>query len=105
MIESVTESNPSPENRGIAPDLIVGYAAGYRASWETALGDAPGRLLEDNNDAWIGDHCIDPKAVPAVLFASRQIRSKEPKLKDLAVSLLALFGVARPAQMTGRSVF
>jgi hypothetical protein len=28
-----------------------------------------------------------------------------PELKDLPVSLLALYGVARPAQMTGRSVF
>jgi len=38
MIASVTETNPSPENRSIAPDLIVGYSAGYRASWQTALG-------------------------------------------------------------------
>jgi hypothetical protein len=105
VIESLNESHPSPENRSIAPDLIVGYSAGYRASWETALGEAPGGLLEDNNDAWIADHCIDPREVPAVLFATRGIRIGDPKLKDLPVSLLALFGVARPPQMTGRSVF
>lgn len=105
VIESVDESNPSPENRSIAPDLIVGYSAGYRASWETALGEAPGGVLEDNNDAWIADHCIDPREVPAVLFTTRAIRATAPRLKDLPVSLLALFGVPRPSQMTGRSVF
>ena len=41
VVESLADSNPSAENRPVAPDLIVGYAAGYRASWETALGEAP----------------------------------------------------------------
>ena len=104
-IESVTETKPSAENRSIAPDLIVGYGPGYRASWETALGEAPGGLLEDNHDAWIADHCIDPREVPAVLFTSVKRRDGAPKLKDLPVSLLAAFGVARPPQMTGRAVF
>jgi predicted AlkP superfamily phosphohydrolase/phosphomutase len=105
VIESVTETKPSAENRGIAPDLIVGYAAGYRASWETALGEAPSGVLEDNNDAWIADHCIDPREVPAVLFTTAKRQAGEPKLNDLPVSLLAAFGVARPQQMMGRRVF
>lgn len=105
MIASVTRTNPSPENRRVAPDLIVGYRAGYRASWQTALGEAPAGLVVDNDDAWIADHCIDPLEVPAVLFTTRAIRAKAPRLKDLPISLLELYGVARPAQMTGRSVF
>jgi hypothetical protein len=105
MIASVTATDPSPENRSVAPDLIVGYAAGYRASWQTALGEAPAGLVVDNDDAWIADHCIDPLEVPAVLFATRPIRAQAPSLRDLSVSLLELYGVARPAQMTGRSVF
>jgi hypothetical protein len=105
VIESVTETKPSAENQGIAPDLIVGYSAGYRASWETALGEAPGGLLEDNNDAWIADHCIDPREVPAVLFTTLKRRAGEPTLKDLPVSVLAVFGVTRPPQMMGQTVF
>ena len=105
MIASVTATNPSLENRGIAPDLIVGYSARYRASWQTAMGEALPGLVVDNDDAWIADHCIDSKEVPAVLFTTRAIRAKAPRLKDLPVSLLGLFGVARPAQMTGQSVF
>ena len=105
VITSVAKTNPSPENRSVAPDLIVGYAAGYRASWQTTLGEAPEGVLEDNDDAWIADHCIDPNEVPAVLFATRRIRAQMPRLKDLPVSLLALYNVARPPQMTGNAVF
>ncbi len=81
VIESVTQTKPSAENQSIAPDFIVGYAPGYRASWETALGEAPGGLLEDNKDAWIADHCIDPRAVPAVLFTSVKRQASEPTVE------------------------
>src|SRR5581483_12085518 len=37
VVSSVIETHPAPENRNVAPDLIVGYSPGYRASWETAL--------------------------------------------------------------------
>jgi predicted AlkP superfamily phosphohydrolase/phosphomutase len=53
-----------------APDLVLGYAAGYRASWQTTLGAVPGALIDDNRQPWSGDHCIDPQAVPGVLFTS-----------------------------------
>jgi predicted AlkP superfamily phosphohydrolase/phosphomutase len=55
---------------GDAPDLVVGYASGYRASWQTALGGVPDRLVEDNDRKWSGDHCIEPSLVPGVLFTS-----------------------------------
>jgi predicted AlkP superfamily phosphohydrolase/phosphomutase len=52
-----------------SPDLIVGYTAGYRASKQTVLGEAPQRhLIEDNYEAWSGDHCCDPSFVPGVFF-------------------------------------
>src|SRR5579884_2343157 len=49
----------------VAPDLIVGYAPGCRASWQTNLGATPAPELEDNTDAWIADHCINPVDPPA----------------------------------------
>jgi predicted AlkP superfamily phosphohydrolase/phosphomutase len=55
-----------------APDLIVGYHAGYRASWQTTLGAAPGSLIEHNMGKWSGDHCIAVDEVPGVLFTSFQ---------------------------------
>jgi predicted AlkP superfamily phosphohydrolase/phosphomutase len=68
-------------NAGAAPDLVLGYAPGYRASWQTTLGAAPLHLLEDNRQPWSGDHCIDPAAVPGVLFAS--FRPQQP-VADIA---------------------
>jgi predicted AlkP superfamily phosphohydrolase/phosphomutase len=54
-----------------APDLIVGYNRGYRASKQTVLGAAPGGvLLEDNHESWSGDHCCDSELVPGVLFGT-----------------------------------
>jgi predicted AlkP superfamily phosphohydrolase/phosphomutase len=53
-----------------APDLVVGYAPGYRASWQTALGGVPAALVQPNDRKWSGDHCIEPSAVPGILFTS-----------------------------------
>lgn len=55
---------------GHAPDLVIGFAAGFRASWQTALGGVPAPLIEDNRKNWSGDHCVDPALVPGVLFTS-----------------------------------
>lgn len=53
-----------------APDLMIGFAEGYRASWQTTLGGVPALLIEDNLKNWSGDHCVDPALVPGVLFTS-----------------------------------
>ena len=53
-----------------APDLVVGYSGGYRASWATALGGVPASVIEDNAKKWSGDHLIEPSLVPGVLFTS-----------------------------------
>jgi predicted AlkP superfamily phosphohydrolase/phosphomutase len=53
------------------PDLIAGFAPGYRASWQTAIGGIPeGAIVEDNLKKWSGDHCCDASLVPGVLFTS-----------------------------------
>src|SRR5258708_32129695 len=38
-----------------APDLIVGYAAGFRASWDSVMGKVTSQIFEDNLKAWSGD--------------------------------------------------
>ncbi len=40
----------------LAPDLVVGYARGFRASWATCLGDMTEEVLLDNDSAWSADH-------------------------------------------------
>lgn len=67
-----------------APDLVIGYERGYRASWQTTLGGAPAVLFEDNNKKWSGDHCITPDAVPGVLFTSFKADMPLESLQDIA---------------------
>jgi predicted AlkP superfamily phosphohydrolase/phosphomutase len=88
-----------------APDLLVGYAAAYRSSWQTALGAVPPDLIDDNTDEWRGDHCIDSRVVPGVLLSNRKSRLPDPQLADITVTILNEFGVPRPAQMIGRAIF
>jgi predicted AlkP superfamily phosphohydrolase/phosphomutase len=101
VIETVTPTAPSSANRNAAPDLEVGYAAGYRASWQTALGQIPANLIEDNNDAWIGDHCVDPDVVPGVLFSSERIQPSSPRLQDVTAAVLKRFGIPPPVGYHG----
>jgi predicted AlkP superfamily phosphohydrolase/phosphomutase len=88
-----------------APDLVIGYARGYRASWATMLGDLTDELLLDNNSAWSADHCADAAEVPGILFTNRAIGHASPSLVDIAPSILAEFGLGKPAAMTGRNIF
>ncbi len=93
------------EATALAPDLIVGYARGYRASWETCLGELTDDVLLDNTSAWSADHCADALEVPGVLFCNRKFQNSQPSLVDLAPSILSLFGIGKPTTMTGDSIF
>ena len=67
-----------------APDLVIGYAPGFRASWQTTLGSVPATLVDDNNKKWSGDHCITPDAVPGVLFTSFKTEMRLESIRDIA---------------------
>src|SRR5262249_28802767 len=71
-----------------SPDLVVNFAAGYRSSWETALGGIPRTVFEDNVKKWSGDHIIDPCLVPGVLFMNRPFPGDGASLVDLAPTIL-----------------
>jgi predicted AlkP superfamily phosphohydrolase/phosphomutase len=77
----------------IGPDLIVGYAKGTRGSDESALGKLMPEAITDNHEEWSGDHCMDPVAVPGILFTSRRLKKPAAKLDELAAAVLAEFGV------------
>ncbi len=89
----------------LAPDLLIGYAHDYRGSWATALGFAGKTQFDDNKKFWRGDHCIAHYLVPGSLLTNLNVTVADPKLSDLAPSMLALFGVKAPSGMTGRTIF
>jgi len=87
---------------GNAPDLIIGYNQGFRASWDSVTGKVDSTIFENNTKAWSGDHCIDPKHVPGVFFFSRKTEAKTPSIMDVAPTVLTLFGLPVPGHMDGR---
>ncbi len=117
-LQAVTDTNGQSVIRGVhrsdqiyqgnatalAPDLIIGYRRGYRASWATTLGELSTEFLLDNDLAWSADHCADALEVPGVLFCNRTVHGDSPSLVDLAPSILAEFNLPAPPQMVGKNV-
>ncbi|MBC7348406.1 MAG: alkaline phosphatase family protein [Candidatus Aminicenantes bacterium] len=90
--------------RDNAPDLIVAYNQGYRASWDSVVGKVNRTVIEDNRKAWSADHCLDPALVPGVLFSNLKLDGGEASIMDIAPTVLELFGLKTPSYMDGRSL-
>jgi predicted AlkP superfamily phosphohydrolase/phosphomutase len=90
-----------------APDLVVGYAPGWRASWDGVRGLVNDTVFDDTTRAWSGDHCIDPREVPGVLICNQDLRRVDgmsPGIADIAPTLLEAFGIPAPRHMDGRAL-
>ncbi|MBD3369758.1 twin-arginine translocation signal domain-containing protein [Candidatus Fermentibacteria bacterium] len=87
-----------------APDIVVGYSRGYRASWETTLGDYPEEVVTDNLDPWSGTHCVNPDVVPGTLISTVPLVIEDPRLADMGRSIAGLFEVPE-LPPGGRNVF
>lgn len=88
------------------PDLIVGYAEGYRVSWDCASGIRGDRVFTDNDRHWSGDHCVDRDLVPGLLLSNRPLKDAPGgfHLVDLAPSILNWFGIPVPDHMDGKVI-
>ena len=86
----------------LAPDVVVGYAGGYRVSDASALGEVPETVIEDNKKKWSGDHCMAADLVPGVLLSNRDVAADAPGLVDVAPTVLSLFGLTPPKEMLGK---
>jgi predicted AlkP superfamily phosphohydrolase/phosphomutase len=118
-LESVRDINGKPVMRRVhradsaysgsatafAPDLVLGYCRGYRASWATCLGNMTEQVLLDNDSAWSADHCADVSEVPGVIFSNYPIHAGSPYLVDMAPSILTEFGLKVPPTMHGKNIF
>jgi bisphosphoglycerate-independent phosphoglycerate mutase (AlkP superfamily) len=61
-------------------------------------------VFDDNTRRWSGDHCIDPKLVPGVFLCNRPTNGRQPDIRDLAPTVLTLFGVPAPPYMEGAAL-
>ena len=57
-----------------APDVVVGYAVGYRVSWESAVNYVGEELFSDNTRMWSGDHAFTRDQVPGDILLQPQDR-------------------------------
>jgi predicted AlkP superfamily phosphohydrolase/phosphomutase len=89
-----------------APDLQVGFADGYRVSWQTSLGGSPPGLVYPNMRKWSGDHCsFDYATIPGGLISGQKLAGADPKIIDLAPTVLKYFGIPIPKEMDGKPLF
>ncbi|MCD6353292.1 MAG: alkaline phosphatase family protein [Proteobacteria bacterium] len=88
-----------------APDLILGYNRHYRSSWDTILGKYPRPEFINNDDKWSGDHCMDNIFLPGVFLCSKKFAAWQPALYDLTPSILNKFGIGKPKNMIGKSIW
>jgi predicted AlkP superfamily phosphohydrolase/phosphomutase len=87
--------------RELAPDVLVGYDAGYRASDESVLGKFKKELVGDRTDKWSADHCIDNSVVPGMFLMNRECSAGTPAIWDLAPTILRAFSIKPPDHMHG----
>lgn len=85
-----------------APDLIIGYKDGYRASWDSVKGKVSQDVFEDNTNLWSGDHSINPEDVPGIFLSNKKVKDEELSIMDIAPTVLNLFGIEKPGQMDGK---
>jgi predicted AlkP superfamily phosphohydrolase/phosphomutase len=89
----------------LIPDLRVANSAHYRIGWQTALGEVPPKIFEDNLKAWSGDHCSnDPSLVPGVLFSNVKLARTDPGIADIYPTVLSLLGVSPVEGIDGHSL-
>jgi predicted AlkP superfamily phosphohydrolase/phosphomutase len=88
-----------------APDIVLGFNWGYRISNGSPLGRFPKEVIEDNTKKWSGDHMGAPEIIPGILVTNRKIRAESPALYDLTATILEIFGIEKPKDMIGESIF
>jgi predicted AlkP superfamily phosphohydrolase/phosphomutase len=89
-----------------ASELQVGFADGYRVSWQSTLGGSPPGIVYPNMKKWSGDHgSFDYKQTSGVLISSRALGTAAVDIMDIAPTVLKYFGVPIPSDIDGKPIF
>ena len=89
-----------------ASELQVGMNDGYRVSWQTTLGGSPAGIVYKNDRKWSADHGgYDYAITSGILVTSQPITTKEPRIIDIAPTVLRYFGLAVPTDIDGKPLY
>ena len=91
IVESLYEVHASPQNADVAPDLIVGYAKGYRGSWVTALGGTSVSELQTIPMPGSPITASIRAEVPGVLFSSFRATTQPTAIRGVTGFILNFF--------------
>ncbi|MCA8979154.1 MAG: alkaline phosphatase family protein [Planctomycetes bacterium] len=88
-----------------APDILVGYNAGYGNSDASSTGRIPNAVLDDNDGGTFnGNHLMSPRVVAGTLITNGRVREGDHDLEDLTVEILKQYGIDPPSGMDGEPV-
>jgi predicted AlkP superfamily phosphohydrolase/phosphomutase len=109
MVDAVYKADDiySGEFKKNASELQVGFADGYRVSWQSSLGGSPPGLVYPNMKKWSGDHgSFDYRTTPCTLISSRPLADGAAfQIIDIAPTVLKFFGLPIPSDIDGRPLF
>jgi predicted AlkP superfamily phosphohydrolase/phosphomutase len=75
-----------------APDLVVTFAPGYRASWDSTLGGMADAVLAPNTERWSAEHAsADEATVPGVWLSTIPLTGGSMSVMDIAPTVLQYF--------------
>ena len=95
-----------------APDMLIGYNAGYGNSDASSIGRVPNALIQENSRAthsgklgtFNGNHLMAPEVVAGTLLSNKPVRAGDHRLEDLTVEILRQYGIEKPKEMQGHPV-
>jgi len=89
-----------------ASELQVGMNDGYRVSWQTTLGGSPAGIVYKNDRKWSADHGGYDYAITSGIFVTSQpINTKDPRIIDIAPTVLRYFGLTVPTDIDGKPLY
>jgi predicted AlkP superfamily phosphohydrolase/phosphomutase len=89
-----------------ASELQVGMEEGYRVSWQTTLGGSPPGIVYKNDRKWSADHGGYDFAITSGVFVSnRPFTAPDPRIIDIAPTVLKYFGLSVPTDIDGKPLF
>ena len=89
-----------------ASELQVGMNDGYRVSWQTTLGGSPPGIVYKNDRKWSADHGgYDYAITSGILVTSQPINTKDPRIIDIAPTVLRYFGLTVPTDIDGKPLY